>query len=103
MKPETKFRIKVVAFLRTFNGIWFESIQQQTIVGTPDIIGCILGRFFAVEVKSALGTASVIQKYKLENIKKAGGLSFIVAPQTFEDFKTDFSDQYYSLRLLQKS
>lgn len=66
------------------NSFW-ESIQQKTIGGTPDVLGCINGFFIAIEFKSAKGTVSALQDYKLKRIAKAGGIAFVCWPDNFDD------------------
>lgn len=57
--------------LRTHGG----SFQQK---GTPDILGCAHGRFFAIEAKrSAKEKASPAQVYTLNKFEQAGGLTFV--------------------------
>ena len=48
-----------------------------TAVGIPDIIGCIDGKFFAIEVKAERGITSEAQKIQIELIKDAGGIAFV--------------------------
>lgn len=46
--------------------------------GTPDIIGCAYGRFFAIEAKrSAKERPSKAQQYVLRKLEEAGGATFI--------------------------
>lgn len=57
--------------LRTHGG----SFQLK---GTPDILGCALGRFFAIEAKkSARERPSEAQKYVLKKFDMAGGKTFV--------------------------
>ena len=72
----------------------FESIQQKTIRGTPDILGCINGVFVALELKAHLGAAiSPMQQHKLSSIVKAGGYAYIICPENWEEI-------YQKLKLL---
>lgn len=57
--------------LRTHGG----SFQQK---GTPDIMGCALGHFFAIEAKrSAREEPSEAQWYNLEKFEQADGATFV--------------------------
>ena len=57
--------------LRTHGG----SFQQK---GTPDILGCAHGRFFAIEAKrSAREKPSAAQIYNLNKFIGAGGQTFV--------------------------
>lgn len=87
-KPETTFRRKVAQFLATLNPpIFYESIQQKTISGTPDILACVRGDFVAIEIKSEKGKLSPLQAYKLQKIIDADGIAISVTPKSFPEFK----------------
>ena len=87
MKPETTFKIKVMKDLAELGKtvpIYFEKIQSVSVRGIPDIIACFQGRFIAMELKRSSAKPrkdEVLQNYKLDKIKKAGGLSFVVTPE----------------------
>ena len=83
-KPETSFRQnKVVPFLDTLPNTWYESIQQVSINGTPDILACIKGKFIALEFKSEEGEPSPLQLHKLDLIQRAGGMGIVVSPKNW--------------------
>lgn len=46
--------------------------------GTPDIIGCIGSKFVAFECKKKGGKPTEIQKYRIEQWRKAGAIAHIV-------------------------
>lgn len=46
--------------------------------GTADFVGCALGRFFAIEAKSATGTQSDDQRAFMRAVRAAGGV-YVVA------------------------
>jgi hypothetical protein len=57
--------------VRTHGG----SFQQK---GTPDVLGCAHGRFFAIEAKkSAREKPSAAQQYNLKKFRQAGGKTFV--------------------------
>lgn len=57
--------------LRTHGG----SFQQK---GTPDVLGCAHGHFFAIEAKrTAKDQPSTAQKYTLKKFSQAGGRVFV--------------------------
>ena len=88
-KPETVFRQKVTKWLEAnLPGSWFESIQQIAIRGTPDLLGCVRGRFVALELKaSETSPVQELQKLKLERIASAGGVALLVYPENWESVK----------------
>lgn len=90
-KSETVFRKKVRAVLEKIPNSWWESIQQKTIRGTPDIIGCVNGRFVAIELKSEKGVLAPLQEYKLNGIIKANGIAFSVRPSEWDKISKEIS------------
>jgi Holliday junction resolvase len=57
--------------IRTHGG----SFQQK---GTPDVLGCAHGRFFAIEAKkSAKEKPSKAQQYNMKKFRAAGGVTFV--------------------------
>jgi hypothetical protein len=56
------------AYVRVHHGTQFGK------VGEPDIDGCVAGRFFAFEVKNERGELTKIQRYRLQEIARAGGI-----------------------------
>lgn len=48
--------------------------------GTPDILACVNGYFLAIEVKAPEGKPSELQLVKIDDIRKAGGLAYVVYP-----------------------
>lgn len=57
-----------------------EKIQQVAIRGTPDLILCKGGMFLAVELKVNEEEPDELQKFKMEEIRKAGGIAIVARP-----------------------
>ena len=90
MGSEKSFENKIKAFLKQQN-CWFLKYWgggQFTKSGVPDIIACVNGYFVAIEVKAPTGKPSALQLYNLEQIKKSGGISILLYPKQWEEFKT---------------
>ena len=87
MQPESRFKIKVKDALRGLGlgPIWFTKVQQVSLRGTPDLLMCIAGRFVAWELKVGDNVADALQKYHLEEIKKAGGIARVVYPENLNE------------------
>jgi hypothetical protein len=93
VKPETKFRRKLQKKLDEIPSSWWESIQQQTIRGTPDLLGLVAGRFIALEIKATdKSPISELQKYKLQRITEAGGYGAVVHPENFIEILQDLEE-----------
>lgn len=90
-KPETKFKEKILPLLRELPNTWAEKIQQVSLRGTPDILGCFNGHFVAIELKKDLkelekkDATSILQDYKLEKIRAAGGIAIKVSPEGWDE------------------
>lgn len=89
MQPEAKFKQKVKRRLDELNDMYYYCTQEMSRHGTPDIIGCYRGLFFAWELKTETGRVSKIQEVILERISVAGGLSAVVTPSTLDAAFTD--------------
>lgn len=91
MTPEGKFQKDVIKALKTLPNTYFHKHQAGSIRGISDIIGCVNGRFVALELKRDLiSTRSqagriVLQRHNIDKINKAGGYGLIVCPDTWEE------------------
>lgn len=56
---------------------WY-NVSDRFGAGRPDIMGCIDGRFFAIEVKYGKGKLTELQKYELLGWLEAGGIAFCI-------------------------
>ena len=75
---ETQFKQRVIDTIRTeYPDAWFKKISDRFQSGIPDIIGCLNGRFFAIELKVPGGRVDRLQTYELERIRKAGGRAIV--------------------------
>lgn len=85
MQKETKFKEKVISRLRSIKGIWFVKVQQVAVRGTPDIIGCYQGKFFAWELKVLGNKPTQLQQFTLDKITQASGIARTVYPETLDE------------------
>ena len=72
---ENKIQASIVRFLKKQEGCWVYPTCDRFTVGVPDVIGCLKGRFFALEVKQPTGRLSKIQAYQSDRIRSAGGIA----------------------------
>lgn len=93
MVSEKKFENKVKSWLHQlqkegqpikFIKIWGGGYQKA---GIPDMICCINGIYFEVELKSSTGQPSDLQKYNLRLTNQANGFGILLYPEGFEQFK----------------
>lgn len=79
-EKESQFQTYLINTLKELyeEDIWFTKVSDRYITGVPDIIGCISGHFFALELKRDEGKPSKLQEYNIELIKKAGGKACVI-------------------------
>lgn len=83
-KPESRLQLKIRKELeRVVGGFWIKFWGGLfTRVGIPDLIGCVEGRFFGLEVKMPGESPSAVQRHVIGLIRKAGGVAEVVtSPQ----------------------
>ena len=80
MTPEGKVKRKVVEVLKKHD-VWyfFPANNGFGKSGIPDIIAIVDGHFVGVEVKSATGKPTELQKICGKQIEKAGGTRMVVS------------------------
>lgn len=81
--PEGKVKAKIKSWLKTLENCWFYMPVQNGmgVVGIPDIIGVINGRFFAIETKAPGKEHNVTpnQQASIESIRSADGIAFVAS------------------------
>ena len=84
---EKKIEDEIKAYITSLGGLCYKihggDLYQET--GIPDILACLEGLFFGIEVKDPGGKPSAIQLAQGARIKKAGG-HFIIA-KSLQDVK----------------
>lgn len=90
---EKLFEEKIKNFLKS-KGCWYVKYfaNRMTKSGIPDILACVNGYFLAIEVKAPKGKPSELQYYHQDQIRESGGISIILYPDQFEDFKCLVAD-----------
>lgn len=80
MTPEGKVKRKVVEVLKKHD-VWyfFPANNGFGKSGIPDIIAIVDGHFVGVEVKSAVGKPTELQKICGKQIEQAGGTWMVVS------------------------
>lgn len=84
-QAETNFKERVQRDLKTLPSTWFVKTQMRSVRGIPDILGCVNGYFFALELKkSAKENPDKLQQWVLEEIAEAGGFSIVTHPDNWD-------------------
>jgi hypothetical protein len=90
MQKETKFYKELKPMLESVpKSVWFK-IQAGSIRGRSDIMGCVNGKFIALELKkdskeSQNKGRAKLQAVKQNQIREAGGFASFVTPDNFGD------------------
>jgi Holliday junction resolvase len=64
-----------VALIRARGGCVIKTTPPGVPAGTPDLIACIAGRFYAIEVKRPGEKPTALQEYRLAQWRKAGAVA----------------------------
>ena len=87
MASEKQFETKVKKYLKD-NGCYEVKFfaNAYTKTGVPDVLACVRGFFFGIELKAPNGRPTPIQIYNLEQIHKAGGFGILLYPKDYNIF-----------------
>jgi len=78
MTPEGRVKKKLRDILDDNNVYYFmPATGGYGRSGVPDIVGCVSGKFFAIECKAPGGRVTALQQREIENIIASGGVAFI--------------------------
>tara|TARA_Y100001938_G_C7761783_1_gene268930 strand:- start:105 stop:401 length:297 start_codon:yes stop_codon:yes gene_type:complete len=83
-KPETLFKERIRPLLDNIPRSWWFKTQQLSTLGIPDFIGCVGGKFVAIELKRDKKEAlksHALQRHILQSIVKAGGYATFMYPE----------------------
>ena len=86
--PEKRFENKVKKYLES-HGYWFIKYwagAEYTKEGIPDILACIKGYFYGIEIKADTGKPKLLQLINLTKIREAGGKGILLYPKDFDNF-----------------
>lgn len=76
MSKHGKLQSDIVKYLTAIGGYGINIIASSK-EGTPDITGCVEGKFFGIEVKVLPDVPSDLQKENLQDIEAAGGICVV--------------------------
>lgn len=90
---EKAYENRIKSYLESKN-CWFVKFFANSFTksGVPDILACVNGFFVAIEVKAENGRPSELQYWHRHHIRESGGISIILYPDQFEDFKLLIND-----------
>ena len=83
--PEKKVKDKVVAILKELGAYYFfPATHGYGRSGVPDIIGCLNGKFFAIECKAGNNKPTALQEREMQRIRDTGGNTLVVNEENIE-------------------
>lgn len=88
---ESDFVRKLMQKLRAIPDSCWYRIETNTQRGFPDVIGCVKGKFIALEAKREKAGAfdkkgrCLLQRYTLENMRKANAFAEFIYPENEEE------------------
>ena len=86
--PEGKVKKKVKETLATMGAYYVMPVTGGFgNSGIPDIVGCIRGRFFAIECKAGNGKTTALQDLELNRIHNAGGTTYIARESNLDELQ----------------
>ena len=89
MAEEKRFEEKVKRWL-TKRGAWWIKYAPTGLgcrAGVPDVLACVDGRFYGIELKASDGRPSELQKRAVRRIREAGGIGVVLYPSGWAAFK----------------
>lgn len=77
--PESKVKAKIHAMLKE-HGVYAVNYIGGAFAnnGTPDILACVRGRFYAIEAKAGKNRPTDLQLSNLRRISEAGGVALVI-------------------------
>lgn len=87
MQPETMFKNRVRPKLEAIPRSFWVKIQMLSIRGIPDFLGCVNGKFVALELKvgkNKVGKKS-LQGFILDGLRRAGAYAREMNPGNEEE------------------
>jgi hypothetical protein len=88
MTPEAKVKARVRKLLDELHIYYFfPPANGYGRAGIPDIIGCFMGLFVAIECKAGKGKLTVLQEREIAAIVAAGGFTFVAREDNIDELK----------------
>ena len=87
--PEAKVKAQVKKALDSLGAYYFmPATGGFGRSGVPDIVGCINGKFFAVECKAGNNKPTALQEREMNAIRAAGGVALVINETNIGDVLT---------------
>ena len=97
MTPEATVKKQVMKELEKMGAYFFYPVTGgYGKSGVPDIVGCYMGKFFGIEVKSGNNKPTMLQVKNLREIREAGGIALVINEQNVGSTAT-YIEQAWSM------
>jgi hypothetical protein len=91
--PEGKIKKKISDYLKRVDGLWYTMpVPGGYGMSTLDYLGCYRGIFFSIEAKAPGNVPTARQEYVMEDIRHAGGTTFVIDDEHFNHFRKWIDD-----------
>ena len=88
MTPEAKVKLQVRKLLDELHIYYFfPPANGYGRAGIPDVVGCVYGRFLAIECKAGRGVLTALQEREIAKIDAAGGFTFVANENNINELK----------------
>lgn len=88
MTPEAKVKAKVKKLFELLHIYYFfPATHGYGRSGVPDVVGCFMGLFVAVECKAGKGKLTPLQEMEIAKIIAAGGFAFVAREDNIDELK----------------
>lgn len=95
MTPEARVKKSVREFLDAFSvdPVWYFNpfMAGYGRTGVPDFVGCIDGKFFAIECKAGTNQPTALQQRELDAIARAKGFVWVARENNINEMKARFT------------
>lgn len=92
LTPEGKVKAQVKKVLEKLGAYYFmPATGGYGKSGVPDFVGCIEGKFFAIECKAGKGKLTELQEREIAAIRKEEGAVFIVNEMNLDTLYDDIA------------
>ena len=93
MTPEAKVKKKIKDILNRLSAYYvMPHGAGYGNAGAPDFIVCYKGRFIGIEAKAGDGKPTALQMHNLMEIRKAGGISYVVNESNIDELEKELSN-----------
>jgi len=85
MTPEGKVKASVKKILEAMGAYHFmPTTGGYGRSGVPDIVGCVDGKFFAIECKAANNKPTALQTREMQRINAVGGVALLINEENID-------------------